>query len=551
MNRLITPGNSFLSLDELMQVVALLMMVAGFLVIVGFRKVGFTMLGLVLVMAFLPILAPILNSLFPIAGSSERSSSFTGSTGVTSRNKASGILSQREACPEPRTFADEKKDFPDCVNTPVGPLTLDRNKCYVGSPEYNEKVRQFALLAFKGTSCVTYPYRGDFYEMIGNDDDHKYATHAGIDLRADNVPVYAIASGTVITRSFDIEEEHSTLIIQSDDKSQKMLYLHMREMMSAVEGETHVNRGDWIGTAGDIGIKDAPHLHVEVWPSNSLEYKREKAISGSACNRRCQDSNIAAYTTDPFVALGTVRVNGSGQYNRSLGISDAQNNALPDRLITRKSVGPVQIGMTVAQVRKALPNMKLVASMDGDNADLFEVKDGDTTVMLMYPEEVFEMRRTELAITDRSRIAVLLVCDKRYATIEGVHPGMFLRDVENTYGKLTKITMSEIESREEAEFARMPTGITLRVGGVNYAQAGIYLRGKRQTTQFYPDASVRCVAIDWRTASEISPVFGENSHVLLPPEFKAVLTGVSPAGNMQRWRKMSANTSGKLVTLPL
>lgn len=72
---------------------------------------------------------------------------------------------------------------------------------------------------------------------------------------------------------------------------------------------------------------------------------------------------------------------------------------------------------------------------------------------------------------------------------------MFLRDVEGTYGKLTKITMSEIESREEAEFARVPLGITLRVGGENHSQAGIYLQGKRQTTQFYPSASIRCIAI--------------------------------------------------------
>lgn len=310
---MITLGNSFLSPEELTQIFALLLMVAGFLIMIGFRKAGFAMIGGVLVMAFLPVLVPILGSLFSISGSSERNSSFTGSAGVTSRNNASSTLSQRETCLEPRT----KKDFPDCVNTPDEPLVQRDNGCYSGSEQYNEKVHQFALLAFKGASCVTYPYRGDLYEMIGNDDDHKYATHAGIDFRGNGESVYAIESGTVKRRSFNPATESSTLIIESDNQRRKILYLHMGKMIEAVEGE-HVDRGTLVGTVGDVGAKGAPHLHVEVWPRNSLAYEREKAISGSACNRRCQDSNIAAYTTDPFDVLSTVRVNGSGQYNLRL-----------------------------------------------------------------------------------------------------------------------------------------------------------------------------------------------------------------------------------------
>lgn len=53
------------------------------------------------------------------------------------------------------------------------------------------------------------------------------------------------------------------------------------------------------------------------------------------------------------------------------------------------------------------------------------------------------------------------------------------------------------ESRERAQFAQMPVGITLSVGGANYSQAGIYPQGKRYTTQFYPSASVTCIATDY------------------------------------------------------
>lgn len=180
-------------------------------------------------------------------------------------------------------------------------------------------------------------------------------------------------------------------------------------------------------------------------------------------------------------------------FNKMTGIDNAQKDNLPqpNKLITSQSVGPVQIGMSVAQVRKALPNMKLVVSMDGDGADFVEVKNGGIAVMLMYP--ISDQARP---INDRTKIEYVLVCDGSYATKDGVHPGMFLRDVESAYGKLTKITMSEIESREEAEFARIPTGITLRVGGASHSQAGIYPQGKRQTTQFYPDASVHCIGND-------------------------------------------------------
>ena len=174
----------------------------------------------------------------------------------TSRDVVPKPISQRELCPDPRTYADTdtNRDFPLCVNTPTGPLVL-KNKCYQGSDEYNAKTRQFALLALKNPDgCVTYPYRGDLYNAFGN------AVHAGIDFHANGVPVYAISSGTVITHSFDIEKQHSTLIIQSEDKRQKTLYLHMREMLPPVG--KYVNRGDKIGIAGGIGAP-FPHLHVE------------------------------------------------------------------------------------------------------------------------------------------------------------------------------------------------------------------------------------------------------------------------------------------------
>lgn len=64
--KLITFGSSFLSPTELTQVVALLLMMAGFMVMIGFRKAGFAMIGGVLVMAFLPVLDPFFDSIFSL-----------------------------------------------------------------------------------------------------------------------------------------------------------------------------------------------------------------------------------------------------------------------------------------------------------------------------------------------------------------------------------------------------------------------------------------------------------------------------------------------------
>lgn len=162
---------------------------------------------------------------------------------------------------------------------------------------------------------------------------------------------------------------------------------------------------------------------------------------------------------------------------------EARRLAAKAHLITRKSVGSIQIGMNVAQVRELLPNMKLVVSESGDGLKLVEVRDGEDVVMLLVGDQA-------QPINDRTEIEEAIVCDKRYATEEGVHPGMLLRDVEGIYGKLTSISMSELESREYAGFAQRPTGITLQVEG------GIYIQGKRETTQFSPNASVLCIYIN-------------------------------------------------------
>jgi hypothetical protein len=212
-------------------------------------------------------------------------------------------------CLEPREYAGQAT--PTCVNIPGGKVEKNASGCYVnrGDNQYNERVRQLSGLALKvdpgqthsGAGCVTYPYRGDLYDAAHN------SVHAGIDLRADGIDVYAIEGGRVV--QVHRPPQHSTLIIENESRDRKILYLHMKEIEEDLTPGKTVIKGIRIGKAGSVGAP-FPHLHIEVWPKRSDQYGGSWAISGgSACGGTCYDAEIVLYTVDPFVVVnGTTAV---------------------------------------------------------------------------------------------------------------------------------------------------------------------------------------------------------------------------------------------------
>jgi hypothetical protein len=158
----------------------------------------------------------------------------------------------------------------------------------------------------------------------------------------------------------------------------------------------------------------------------------------------------------------------------------------PTYLITKNSAGSVRLGMTVAQVRKALPKLKLARTMDGDGVALIEAKRGDSTEMLLYAGE----ENPESPINERAKVEVIKVFGKAYRTPEGVHPGMPLKDAEKSYGKVRKIEISEIEWREYAKFTRHPEGLQFQIGLPDMGRVGKYPEGKLETTVYSPSAVV-------------------------------------------------------------
>jgi hypothetical protein len=98
---------------------------------------------------------------------------------------------------------------------------------------------------------------------------------------------------------------------------------------------------------------------------------------------------------------------------------------------------------------------------------------------------------SEAPLTERSKIDMIRVFDAACATRDGVHPGMPLADVAKRYGRLKRLMVTEIESREYADFERQPPWLLIQVGN---GQAGVYPPGKRCTSNY---ASAAHIASLW------------------------------------------------------
>lgn len=159
-------------------------------------------------------------------------------------------------------------------------------------------------------------------------------------------------------------------------------------------------------------------------------------------------------------------------------------------LITETSVGSVRLGMTVANARRAVPGFTLSRTTDGEGVALIAVKRSGNTLMTLYAGE----SNPDARINEHAVIEFVEVWDAGYRTAAGVHPKMPLRQVEQKYGKLEEIKLSEIEAREYATFANQPAGIQLRVTNEN-GMAGVYPDGQRRATTYAPSTYVLAISI--------------------------------------------------------
>lgn len=171
--------------------------------------------------------------------------------------------------------------------------------------------------------------------------------------------------------------------------------------------------------------------------------------------------------------------------------------AAQSAVITGESAGAVKIGMTVAEVRKAVAPLKLERTSDGEGIALIALKSGEEIVMTIFAGE----EDRDARIDEKAKVEYIMVWDKSYRTAAGVHPGMKIADAEKIYGKVKQIIRSEIESREYVTFTNHPAGIEMRILGKD-DMAGVYAQGTSRTNKYSADAYIFTIDIDGAAADQ-------------------------------------------------
>lgn len=158
-------------------------------------------------------------------------------------------------------------------------------------------------------------------------------------------------------------------------------------------------------------------------------------------------------------------------------------SAAPSRQITARAAGRIRLGMTLAQLRIEAPKFEQAVIWDGDSVALTAVRFGPITHAFVFCGD-----------DRKGKIEHIEVIDPSYRTDGGVHPQMSLEEVEKRFGKLKLIRLSEIESREFAEFERQPPWLGIRLmnsGGL----AGLYAKGANKTKHSRRGAIVYSLSI--------------------------------------------------------
>jgi hypothetical protein len=173
------------------------------------------------------------------------------------------------------------------------------------------------------------------------------------------------------------------------------------------------------------------------------------------------------------------------------------SNKKENYLITAKSAGNISVGMTVGEARKAMKGAKFSRTSDGDGVALIAVGKRDDQSAIDMREVYMTLFAGEedrdAPINEKGKIEFIEVWDSQFKTADGVHVKMKLRDVEKIYGKVTNIMMSELESREFADFANGPKDLSFRLAAPD-SDAGKYAEGKSNTKEYNPDTYILTIS---------------------------------------------------------
>ena len=155
-------------------------------------------------------------------------------------------------------------------------------------------------------------------------------------------------------------------------------------------------------------------------------------------------------------------------------------------VITAQGLGPIHLGMTIDEARRAFPTAQFARTTDGEGLALIEVKVRDESWMLLYSDE----EDPEAPIDPTTKISFIETFFEGCKTAEGVHPGSPIGDAIARYGAVAKISRSEIESREYVTFERQPDFLDLRLD-----HTGIFPEGSAESKSYAPEAKIFSIAV--------------------------------------------------------
>lgn len=163
----------------------------------------------------------------------------------------------------------------------------------------------------------------------------------------------------------------------------------------------------------------------------------------------------------------------------------------PSCLIQSKQVGSLRVGMTVRVARQVLRGVVFELAEDADHMTMQTVTRGGAKIMDLY----LDADETNL---EKARIALIRVYDPQCATVKGIHPGSLLLEIEKQYGQLIRLERTEVESREYAEFEKVPSWLSIQSGN---GEAGVYLKKKRCAESFVTNAKANSLWVSGERTS--------------------------------------------------
>jgi hypothetical protein len=134
--------------------------------------------------------------------------------------------------------------------------------------------------------------------------------------------------------------------------------------------------------------------------------------------------------------------------------------AAAECLIQKDSIAGIKLGQNLKQVKQKFPKAKMERISDAEGVAYVAITlSKDVMVIALQDGD----DNPDSPIKLHKKIDSLSTYSPACHTASGVHPGMKIKDAEAKLGKVKKIIMSEIESREYAIFTRHPKHFDFRM----------------------------------------------------------------------------------------